>query len=60
MALETKVGEGVARPKEWEASEQETINEFLEERVPTALQGKAVWPRVLHGIPAQPLGVFNT
>ena len=42
MALKTHVGEGLALPKGWEASEQETINEFFEERVPAALQGKAV------------------
>ena len=42
MALNIHVGEGIALPKGWEASEQETVNEFFEKRVPAALQGNAV------------------
>ncbi|CAF9933991.1 MAG: hypothetical protein ALECFALPRED_005811 [Alectoria fallacina] len=41
MALETHVKAGVALPKGWVQSEQETINEFFEEKVPAALKERA-------------------
>lgn len=42
MDLETYVNAGVTLPKGWEQSEQETINEFFQEKVPAALKEIAI------------------
>lgn len=42
MALETYVKEGMTLPKGWEASEQETIKEFFDEKLPTTFKERAV------------------
>lgn len=42
MALETYIQAGMTMPQGWEASEQETIKEFFDEKVPTTFNERAV------------------